>query len=136
MLLLQEYEDLDEYEEDGEEYEEEGGGEEEYEEEETHQPTQESLEYLELRQRLKEAYRKKMKKESGIANHSSREKNSAVRKDKWVSFARSSFHDFEFVLDTDTVSLCPVELLKQFFYVFDKMFCYWLFLFQLTKNSL
>ncbi|CAA3004505.1 Hypothetical predicted protein [Olea europaea subsp. europaea] len=80
------YEDLDEYEEDGEEYEEVGGGEEEYEEEETHQPTQESLEYLELRQRLKEAYRKKMKKESGTANPSSRDQSSAVRKDNYGSF--------------------------------------------------
>ncbi|XP_022879821.1 uncharacterized protein LOC111397234 [Olea europaea var. sylvestris] len=76
-----EYEDLDEYEEDDEKYEEEG-----YEEEETHQPTQEALEYLELRQRLKETYRKKMKKQLGTANPSSSEKTNAVRKDNFGSF--------------------------------------------------
>ncbi|KAK4765743.1 hypothetical protein SAY86_026833 [Trapa natans] len=55
-----EYEDYDDYEE--EEYEQE---EDEYEEEkEDPKPTKEELEYLELRQKLKESIRKRMKKEA------------------------------------------------------------------------
>ncbi|KAJ0680919.1 hypothetical protein HanPI659440_Chr16g0629851 [Helianthus annuus] len=57
---LDEYED---YEDEGGEYEEEGEGYEEEEEEEDRLPTQEELEYLELRQKLKESIRKKMKKD-------------------------------------------------------------------------
>ncbi|KAA3457409.1 protein SPT2-like protein [Gossypium australe] len=53
-----EYQDEDVLEEDGDGYEEE---EEEEEEEETRQPTQEEVEYLELRQRLKESIRRKRK---------------------------------------------------------------------------
>lgn len=79
IVFVQEYEDLDEYEEDGEE--EEGGYEEEYEEEETHEPSPEELEYLELRQKLKERFRKKMKKELGTAS-SSRSIKSSSSKDK------------------------------------------------------
>ncbi|KAL2513352.1 SPT2 chromatin protein [Abeliophyllum distichum] len=81
IVSFGEYEDLDEY----EEYEEEGGGE-EYEEEETHQPAQEELEYLELRQRLKEKIRKQMKKELGTANPRSHDKTNALRKDNYGSF--------------------------------------------------
>ncbi|TKY70002.1 SPT protein [Spatholobus suberectus] len=63
---LQESQDYDDYEDDrlegGEEYEEDGD--EEYEEEEPPKPTKEELEYLELRQKLKESIRKQMKKEN------------------------------------------------------------------------
>lgn len=60
---MQEYDDyLDEYEDEGEEEE---AGEDEYEEEEPQQPSRELLEYLELRQRLKEDIRKQRKKELG-----------------------------------------------------------------------
>nr|GMD72249.1 protein SPT2 homolog isoform X1 [Ipomoea batatas] len=81
-----EYEDLDEYEEDGEE--EEGGyEEEEYEQEETHEPSMEELEYLELRQKLKERFRKKMKKELGTGSaSSSRNIKSSSSKDNFGSF--------------------------------------------------
>ncbi|KAE8706993.1 SPT2 chromatin protein, putative isoform 2 [Hibiscus syriacus] len=58
-----EYQDEDVMEEDGEEYEEE----EEEEQEETRQPTQEELEYLELRQRLKDSIIRK-RKQSGLAS--------------------------------------------------------------------
>ncbi|GMP47370.1 hypothetical protein CsSME_00015135 [Camellia sinensis var. sinensis] len=76
------YEDLDEYEEDGEEQEEDGIGEGEYEEEEAPQTTQEELEYLELRQRLKEAIRKQIKKESGSGHANSQEKKKKLPYDK------------------------------------------------------
>lgn len=78
ILLLQEYEDWDEYEEDGEEQEEEEGGE----DEETHQPTQEELDYLSLRQKLKDTIRKQMKKDLGTTNSGSHNKTNAFRKDK------------------------------------------------------
>ncbi|XP_060675055.1 uncharacterized protein LOC107424990 isoform X1 [Ziziphus jujuba] len=64
--MEQGYEDeYEDYEDEGYEgYEEgEGGGEEEYEEEEDQKPTKEELEFLELRQSLKERIRKQMKKE-------------------------------------------------------------------------
>ncbi|KAA8531494.1 hypothetical protein F0562_006153 [Nyssa sinensis] len=80
------YEDLDEYEEEVEEQEEEEVGEEEYEEEKAPQPTKEELEYLELRQRLKESIRKQMKKESGSALTSSHEKNKKLPFDNFGSF--------------------------------------------------
>ncbi|XP_019172534.1 PREDICTED: protein SPT2 homolog isoform X2 [Ipomoea nil] len=82
-----EYEDLDEYEEDGED--EEGGyeEEEECEQEETHEPSMEELEYLELRQKLKERFRKKMKKEMGTGSaSSSRNIKSSSSKDNFGSF--------------------------------------------------
>ncbi|KAL4380047.1 hypothetical protein GQ457_02G015670 [Hibiscus cannabinus] len=60
-----EYEDEDVVEEDGEEYEEEE------EEEETRQPTQEEVEYLELRQRLKDTIRRK-RKQSALASSQSK----------------------------------------------------------------
>lgn len=82
-------EDLDEYEEeDGEQDVEVGGGdyeeeEEDYEEEEEDpKPTKEELEYLELRQKLKEAVRKQMKKESGSGQTSSQEKLKKLPYDK------------------------------------------------------
>ncbi|XP_051150673.1 protein spt2-like isoform X2 [Andrographis paniculata] len=78
-----EYENWDEYEEDGDEYEEEGGDD-GYEEPE--QPTQEQLEYLALRQKLKESIRKQMKKEAGVTNASYRDKTSTLRKDNYGSF--------------------------------------------------
>ncbi|CAL5372640.1 unnamed protein product [Camellia sinensis] len=54
------YEDLDEYEEDGEEQEEDGIGEGEYEEEEAPQTTQEELEYLELSHANSQEKKKKL----------------------------------------------------------------------------
>ncbi|XXG56759.1 hypothetical protein AAC387_Pa03g4090 [Persea americana] len=73
--------DLDEYEEDGEDLEEEGmeyeeGSEEEEEEQEKEDPTptKEELEYLELRQRLKEAARQRLKTESASTVGHSQEK--------------------------------------------------------------
>lgn len=77
-----EYEDWDEYEDDGDEQEEEGGD--GY--EEAHQPTQEELDYLAMRQRLKESIRKQMKKDAGNASSGSRDKTSALRKDNYGSF--------------------------------------------------
>uniref|UniRef100_A0A3Q7FCI5 Uncharacterized protein n=1 Tax=Solanum lycopersicum TaxID=4081 RepID=A0A3Q7FCI5_SOLLC len=71
----EEYEDLDEY-------EEESGAE----EEETQQPPEELLEYLELRQRLKEGIRKQMKKELGSANGLSGEIKKALPRDNYGSF--------------------------------------------------
>ncbi|PIN00349.1 hypothetical protein CDL12_27149 [Handroanthus impetiginosus] len=68
-----EYEDWDEYEEDGEEQEEQEGNEDEY--EENQQPTQEELEYLSLRQRIKESIRKKRKNDLGTANAGSHNDN-------------------------------------------------------------
>ncbi|GER33112.1 SPT2 chromatin protein [Striga asiatica] len=79
-----EYEDWDEYEEDGDEQEQEVG-EDEY-EEETHQPTQEELDYLELRQRLKESIRKQMKKELGTTDAGSRDRINGFRKDNYGTF--------------------------------------------------
>ncbi|XP_010526691.1 PREDICTED: protein spt2-like [Tarenaya hassleriana] len=77
------YEEYDEYEEyDGEGREEEGA---EYEEAEERQPTKEELEYLELRQRLKESIRKKMKREGGNAL-SSQEKKSRLPYNDFGSF--------------------------------------------------
>ncbi|XP_073154248.1 uncharacterized protein [Henckelia pumila] len=81
-----EYEDLDEYENDGTEPEEEEEDEGGYEEEETFQPTQDELEYLELRNRLKESIRKQMKKELGTASAGSRDKANTYRKDNYGSF--------------------------------------------------
>ncbi|XP_073057952.1 uncharacterized protein [Primulina eburnea] len=81
-----EYEDLDEYENDGTEPEEEEDDEGGNEEEETFQPTQDELEYLELRNRLKESIRKQMKKEMGTANSGSRDKANTYRKDNYGSF--------------------------------------------------
>ncbi|XP_024988059.1 uncharacterized protein LOC112522937 isoform X3 [Cynara cardunculus var. scolymus] len=76
--------DLDEY----EEYEDEGEYQEEDvgEEEEDHPPTKEELEYLHLRQKLKESIRKKMKKDlsSGLTN--SKEKKSKMPYDNFGSF--------------------------------------------------
>lgn len=78
---MQEYENWDEYEEDGEEQEEEEGSEGD-EHEGTHQPTQEELDYLALRQKLKDRFRKQMKKDLGTANSGSLDKTNAFRKDK------------------------------------------------------
>ncbi|KAL2344458.1 hypothetical protein Fmac_005743 [Flemingia macrophylla] len=56
----------DYYEDEGqEEYEEDGEGEYEEEEEEPRKPSKEEQEYLELRQKLKDHFRKKLKKDSG-----------------------------------------------------------------------
>ncbi|KVH88764.1 Chromatin SPT2 [Cynara cardunculus var. scolymus] len=80
--------DLDEYEEyedEGEDQEEEVG---EYEEEdeEDRLPTQEELEYLELRQKLKDSIRKKMKKDSGSGLANLREKKKKMPYDNFGSF--------------------------------------------------
>ncbi|XAR51437.1 hypothetical protein NMG60_11006069 [Bertholletia excelsa] len=84
-----EYEDLDEYEEEGEGQELEGIDPEEYEEEEEEaprQPTQEELEYLELRQRLKDSFRKQMKKESGSAHANTQDRKKKLPYDNYGSF--------------------------------------------------
>ncbi|XP_052196115.1 probable starch synthase 4, chloroplastic/amyloplastic [Diospyros lotus] len=76
------YEDFSEYEEDVEEE-----GEEEYEEEEeAPQPTQEELEYLELRQQLKDSFRKQIKKESGSSHVNSQEKKKKLPYENFGSF--------------------------------------------------
>ncbi|XP_062144411.1 protein spt2 [Alnus glutinosa] len=84
-------EDYDDYEEEGEELEEdagEGQGEEEgyEEEEEDPKPTKEEIEYLSLRQRLKEQIRKQMKKENGSSLNSSNEKKKKLPYDNYGSF--------------------------------------------------
>ncbi|KAK4366354.1 hypothetical protein RND71_014234 [Anisodus tanguticus] len=73
---------LDEYED--EDQEEEEAGEEEYADEEPQQPSEELLEYLELRQRLKEDIRKQRKKELG----------SGSREIKKISSSRDNFGSF------------------------------------------
>ncbi|XP_050229307.1 uncharacterized protein LOC126678452 [Mercurialis annua] len=83
-----EYEDYDEYE---EEYEQDeyGEAEDEYEEEEEEKerkPSAEELEYLELRARLKEQYRKKLQRENGTAASRSQELKKKVPLDKFGSF--------------------------------------------------
>lgn len=80
--------DLDEYEdyEDEGEYQDGEVGEYEEEDEEDRLPTQEELEYLELRQKLKESYRKKIKKDSGSSHGNSREKKSKMPYDSFGSF--------------------------------------------------
>ncbi|KAH6758645.1 hypothetical protein C2S51_018880 [Perilla frutescens var. frutescens] len=80
----QEYENWDEYEDDEEEQEEEEGADDGY--EGAHQPTQEELDYLAMRQKLKESIRKQMKKDTGTANSCSRDKVNALRKDNYGSF--------------------------------------------------
>ncbi|KAI3730473.1 hypothetical protein L1987_61643 [Smallanthus sonchifolius] len=82
---LDEYEDYEDYEDEGGEYEEDGG---EYEEEEEEErlPTQEELDYLELRQRLKETIRKKMKKDPSSNLAGSREKKNKMPYDNFGSF--------------------------------------------------
>ncbi|XP_031385470.1 protein SPT2 homolog isoform X1 [Punica granatum] len=74
-----EYEDYDNYEEEGYEQEEGGDEEDEYEEEEEEpKPTKEELEYLELRQKLKESIRKRMKKAASGSEE--------IKKDNYGSF--------------------------------------------------
>ncbi|XP_057983649.1 protein spt2-like [Malania oleifera] len=80
-------EDLDEYEEEGSEDGAEEEEQEEYEEEEQpRQPTKEELEYLELRKRLKESFRKKIKKENGSAQANCQEKKNKLPYDNYGSF--------------------------------------------------
>ncbi|KAK1586866.1 hypothetical protein Q3G72_006917 [Acer saccharum] len=78
-----EVEEYDEYE---DEYEEDEEGEEEEIEEEERKPTEEELEYLELRKRLKERYRKKFKKESSSALSGSHDKKNRLPYDNYGSF--------------------------------------------------
>lgn len=81
VTFMQEYED---YEDEGE-YQEDNVGEyeeEEEEEEEDRLPTQEEMEYLELRAKLKESIRKKMKKDSGSGLANFREKKNKMPYDK------------------------------------------------------
>ncbi|GLT46869.1 hypothetical protein SLA2020_205980 [Shorea laevis] len=84
-----EYEDYDGYDMEGEQQYEEGYEEEEEEEEEgeeeDHKPTEEEMEYLELRQRLKESIRQKRKKESGSLLNA-REKEKKLPYDNYGSF--------------------------------------------------
>lgn len=81
-------EDYDEYEDESEELEEDAGEEEEYEEEEEEdpRPTKEALEYLELRQRLKEQIRGQMKKDTGSSINSSNDKKKKLPYDNYGSF--------------------------------------------------
>ncbi|CAL5188512.1 unnamed protein product [Lathyrus oleraceus] len=83
-----EYEDYDDYEdeelEEGEGYEDEEG--EEYAVEEPRKPTPEELEYLELRKKLKESIRKKMKKENSISLADSSGRRKQVHYDNYGSF--------------------------------------------------
>ncbi|XP_027360752.1 protein SPT2-like isoform X2 [Abrus precatorius] len=80
--------DYDDYEDDGveggEEYEEDG--EEEYEVEEPPKPTKEELEYLELRQKLKDSIRKQMKKENSNSIADSSAINKKLPYDNYGSF--------------------------------------------------
>lgn len=80
-----ELEDYDDYEDEQlDEYEEEG--EEEYMVEEPRKPTKEEIEYLELRQKLKESIRKKMKKENSISVADSSVRKKQIRHDNYGSF--------------------------------------------------
>ncbi|KAK9059969.1 hypothetical protein SSX86_020673 [Deinandra increscens subsp. villosa] len=79
---LDEYED---YEDDVGEYEEEGGEYEEQEEEDR-LPTQEEIEYLELRQKLKESIRRKMKKDPSSNLASAQDKKNKMPYDNFGSF--------------------------------------------------
>lgn len=76
-------EDLDEYEEEGEEADED-----QYEEEEKEapKPTKEEVEYLELRQKLKESFRKQLKKDTGSGHNSYQEKRKKLPYDNYGSF--------------------------------------------------
>ncbi|KAJ4714626.1 Protein SPT2-like [Melia azedarach] len=79
--------EYDEYEDEGEEhYEEDEEGEEEEDEVEEQKPTEEELEYLELRRQLKERYRKNIKKENGLGMSSSQEKKNRLPNDNYGSF--------------------------------------------------
>ncbi|GLU13381.1 hypothetical protein SLE2022_300190 [Rubroshorea leprosula] len=87
-----EYEDYDGYDMEGEQQYEEGYEEQEEEEEEEeeaeeedHKPTEEEMEYLELRQRLKESIRQKRKTESGSLLNA-REKEKKLPYDNYGSF--------------------------------------------------
>ncbi|XP_043702587.1 protein spt2 isoform X2 [Telopea speciosissima] len=89
--LRQNDEDLDEYEEDGEgeeaeAWEEEEDDEEEEKEKEDPKPTKEELEYLQLRQRIKESVRKKMKKEHAAGSKGSLENKKKLPYDNYGSF--------------------------------------------------
>ncbi|KAJ4965384.1 hypothetical protein NE237_017233 [Protea cynaroides] len=80
---------LDEYEEDGEgeeDYYQEEDDEDEEKEEEDPKPTKEELEYLQLRQRIKESVRKKMKKESSAVSKQSLENKKKLPYDNYGSF--------------------------------------------------
>ncbi|XP_038721087.1 histone H3.v1-like [Tripterygium wilfordii] len=87
---IDEPENYDEYEDEEDQYEEEGEGEEyeeeEYEEEEERKPTKEELDYLELRQRLKESFRKNRKKEGGPTGSNSQERKKKLPYDNYGSF--------------------------------------------------
>lgn len=80
VMVVQVYDDYDD---DVGEYEEEGD---EYEEEEDRPPTQEEIEYLELRQKLKESIRKKMKMKKDLSSDhgNSRETKNKMPYDKLV----------------------------------------------------
>ncbi|OIV93012.1 hypothetical protein TanjilG_20674 [Lupinus angustifolius] len=81
---LEDYGDYDDYEDEreeaGEEYEEE------YEEEEPRKPTKEEVEYLGLRQKLKESIRKQMKKESSSSLSDSSGRKKKLPYDNYGSF--------------------------------------------------
>ncbi|KAF3439142.1 hypothetical protein FNV43_RR17417 [Rhamnella rubrinervis] len=65
---------------------EEDGEEEEYEEEEVRKPTKEELEYLELRQRLKEQIRRQRNKEGSFLRNNSNDKKKKLPYDNYGSF--------------------------------------------------
>ncbi|KAG7951385.1 hypothetical protein I3843_12G004700 [Carya illinoinensis] len=86
-----ELEDYDEYEEEGEELEEDPGeGQEEGYEEEDPKPTREELEYLELRQKLKDQIRKQMKRDNGSSKNGSNEMKKKLPYDNYGSFFGNS----------------------------------------------
>ncbi|XP_042484332.1 nucleolar and coiled-body phosphoprotein 1-like [Macadamia integrifolia] len=93
--LHQNDEDLDVYEEDGEgeeaeaweeDYYREEDEEEEEKEKEDRKPTKEELDYLQLRQRIKESVRKKMKKEYATVSKGSLENKKRLPYDNYGSF--------------------------------------------------
>ncbi|XP_010254665.1 PREDICTED: protein spt2-like [Nelumbo nucifera] len=85
--LHQRDEELDEYEEGGEDQEGEADEYEDEVEEEDPKPTKEELQYLQLRQKLKETLRKKYKKESGaVPSKTQEEKKKKLPYDNYGSF--------------------------------------------------
>jgi len=98
LFCVQEYEDYDDYEdeqlEEGEGYEEEEG--EEYVVEEPRKPTKEELDYLELRQKLKESIRKKMQKQNSTSLADSSGRKKQIQRDKWV--LKPSFNHIDIVI--------------------------------------
>ena len=98
LFFAQEFEGYNDYEdeqqEEGEGYEEEEG--EEYVVEEPRKPTKEELDYLELRQKLKESIRKKMQKQNSTSLADSSGRKKQIQRDKWV--LKPSFNHIDIVI--------------------------------------